>query len=563
MRITMKNMHTRRRGIAMMLVMVSIAVASILASAYLVSRDNSLAISRNSVAATQARWAALSGMETAVAILQTRAAWRTSHTNGILVDHYPVAGATLTITALDVETNQAPTANSQYLRVRATAEIDIDNDGTFDGRQSTVFLAYVPIISELSVAVGLNEFAVFALDGFEMRNDATVARWPTAPLGKLGARINIATHAQDSGKIAVIDNAACIDCTVYHSSTASGTLVNDTSGPAVAVQILPFDIPFPGSPDHGEPGSAGGSDTTINGATVTVSTNDRFDDIVVKNGAQWILQGDITIVAEHNLEVTAGSTVVIDGNVTLVVFNDLLVVQSAIELTPNSTLTVYVGDDVNLFDGYVGEVRSDNVRDSSGNEQYMDPLDIRFYTIETTGETRNWQLWANSVIKGSLHGQSMRVIIHQESAVYGRIAGQSVTIVDNGALFYDPALNPKVGYANPQSRLFDITGNLRTQYSVGFTLDSGSLQFLANATTNIIQANGKVLVPAMAPPPPPPVAAGDPTPRPVQVEYTLVTFGPDMTQWEHPNSDESGGGGGMAGGGTDLFILNGGLLPPP
>ena len=474
-----------------------------------------------------------------------------------------MAGATLTITALDVETNQAPTANSQYLRVRATAEIDIDNDGTLDGRQSTVFLAYVPIITETRVAVGLNEFAVFALDGFEMKNDSTVARWPTAPLSKLGARINIATHAQDSGEIAVTGNAACIDCTVYHSSTASGTLVNDTSGPAVALQSLPFDIPFPDSPDHGEPSSAGGSNITINGSTVITLANDRFDDIFVKNSAQWTLQGDITIVAENNLKVTAGSTVVIDGNVTLVVFNDLVVTLSSIEVTPGSTLTVYVGDDVTLTDSYIGEVRSDNVRDSSGNEQYMDPLDIRFYTIETTSETRNWQLWANSVIKGSLHGQSMRVIIHQESAVYGRIAGQSVTILDNGALFYDPALNPKVGYANPQSRLFDITGNLRTQYSVGFTLDSGSLQSLADATTNIIQANGKVLVPATAPTPPSSQAAGDPTPRPVQVEYTLVTFGLDMTQWEHPDSDESGGGGGMAGGGTDLFILNGGLLPPP
>ena len=80
----MSNMPPNRRGIAMLLVMVSIAVASILASAYLVSRDNSLAISRNSVAATQARWAAMSGLEMAIAILQTKTNWRTNHIDGML-----------------------------------------------------------------------------------------------------------------------------------------------------------------------------------------------------------------------------------------------------------------------------------------------------------------------------------------------------------------------------------------------------------------------------------------------------------------------------------------------
>ncbi len=556
----MPNMHPHRRGVAMLLVLISVAIASILASAYLVSRDNSLAISRNSVAATQARWAAMSGLETAVAILQPETDWRRNHVNGMLVDGYQVAGAALTITALDIETNQAPTADSEYLRILATAKVDIDNDGSFDGRQSTVFLAYVPVVTKPRVAVGLNEFAIFARDGFQMRNNATVARWPTAPLGRLGRRINIATHAQGSGDILITDNAACVDCTVYHSGTASGTLVDDASGPVVATTSLSFNIPFPGVPDHGEPSSAGGSDTTINGSIVTVSANDRFDDIFVTNGAQWTLQGDITIVAEHNLEITAGSTVVIDGNVTLVIFNDLDVILSSIEVTPGSTLTVYVGDDVALTDGYIGEVRSDNVRDNSGNEQYMDPLDIRLHTIETTGEIRLWKLWANSVIKGSFHGESMQVSIKQESAVYGRVAAKTVTITDNGALFYDSALDPRVGYTNPDSSLFSVAGNLETAYSLGFTLDSGSLQMLADVTGNVIHANGKAVYPMVAPPPPPPPAAGDPTPRPVPVEYILVTFGPDMTRWEHPDSDESGGGGGHAGGGTDLFEPDGGIV---
>ena len=61
-----KRTAANRRGIAMMLVLISLALATILASAYLASRDNSLAIGRNATASAAARWAALSALEIGV-----------------------------------------------------------------------------------------------------------------------------------------------------------------------------------------------------------------------------------------------------------------------------------------------------------------------------------------------------------------------------------------------------------------------------------------------------------------------------------------------------------------
>ncbi len=182
----MSSTCPQRRGIAMMLVMVSIAMASILATAYLVSRDNSVAISRNSAASMQARWASLSALETTIALLQTKTDWRLNHVNGMLLDGYQLAGATVTVTALDIEKNTAPDADSEYLRVLAVAEVDLNNDGVPDARQSTVFLVYVPVVTEPRVSVGLDEFAVFARKSFKMMNNSTLTRWATAPLNPLG-----------------------------------------------------------------------------------------------------------------------------------------------------------------------------------------------------------------------------------------------------------------------------------------------------------------------------------------------------------------------------------------
>ncbi|MDP6601968.1 MAG: hypothetical protein QGH76_06690, partial [Phycisphaerales bacterium] len=73
----MNAANTSRRGIAMMLVMVAILVTGGMALAYFGSRDNSIAIGVNVEAAARARVAAESGLDLAVAILETDSDWRT------------------------------------------------------------------------------------------------------------------------------------------------------------------------------------------------------------------------------------------------------------------------------------------------------------------------------------------------------------------------------------------------------------------------------------------------------------------------------------------------------
>ncbi len=548
-----------RRGIAMMLVMVSVAMASILATAYLVSRDNSVAISRNSAAAMQARWAALSALDTTVALFQTETDWRLNHVNGMLLDGYQLAGATVTVTALDIEKNTAPDADSEYLRVLAVAEVDLNNDGIPDAHQSTVFLVYVPVMTEPRVAVGLDEFAVFARNTFTMRNNSTLTRWATAPLNTLTGRINIGTHAEGSGAVSILDNAACIDCTVYHPDDASGTLIDDPSGPAVGENALPFDIPLPYSPGPGEPLPSGGMpDFNLNGSATTVTGSDRFDDVIVSNGSVWTLLGDLTIVVEDDLLLTTGSKMVVDGNLKLVVFDDTTLTDASIELTPGSTLVFYSADDIVLTDAYIGEQRADNIRDNTGYEQYMNPLDIRIFEFEAGMATsRIWKLQGNSVIKGTVHTEAVDFQIMNESALYGRFAGRTLTLSDNAGLFYDSSLDEQVGYTNPDSGLYNESGDLISAYTTNFTLTGLSLQILADVTGKTVLANGVVKVSSTAPQAPSAPGAGEPTPRPVQVQTTLVTFGPDMSIWEHPNSNESGAGGGAGGGGTSFFEADG------
>ena len=57
------------------------------------------------------------------------------------------------------------------------------------------------------------------------------------------------------------------------------------------------------------------------GDTDTFITDQRFQDIVIEE-AQVTLQGDITVISDDHFEIDDGSRVFIDGNVTLVSFED-------------------------------------------------------------------------------------------------------------------------------------------------------------------------------------------------------------------------------------------------
>jgi hypothetical protein len=536
------------------MVLVSLALATILASAYLASRDNSLIIGRNSTAAASARWSALSALETSVAILQTETDWRTSHTGGVLLDSYPLAGATITVTARDLETDAPPTAASEYVEVTARATVDIDGDGTADGIQETKFEAYVPTVAGNRVALDLSEFAVFVDHDIIMNDSTTIARWSTAPLSALGRRIKLGTQGTGSSDIDVRDNAACIDTTVYYQTGASSSIVANATGPPILEVEQPFEIPFWPGPPPGVPDPDGSTPPDLRpgtGDTVTITSDKRYDDIVVEE-AELLLQGDITVVCDDLLEIDDQSKCYIDGNVTLVAFGDFEVKDAAfIELRDGATLTVFVGDDIEIRSGYIGEERPNGDRDHTGNAPYMDPLRVKIYSIDHTAvDYHTWIVEENSVVKGTIYGKPVRLNLHNDSAIYGRVATYDLDMWNNSGLFYDHALDEQQGYTNDDSLLInESTGDLDTAYLTLASLDPSSVQALADATDTFIHANGTITVPSTAVPVDPP-GPGDPTPRPVLVQYEITTFGMDMSEWERAHTDPAvpAGGGGSGGG---------------
>ena len=521
----------------MMLVLVSVFMATILAASYLASRDNSVPIARNISNAAVARWAALSGVETAVAILQTETDWRNNHTAGKLLDQYPLAGALVTLEARDIVSDGPPTDTSEYLELTVTATVD-------GVTQIATARAYVPAAAPSGVvAVDQSEFAIFAGDDIFLHDNATISRWPQAPQNELGRRLLLATQSTGSGSIVIDGNAACLDATLYHEVGASGSLVLN-SGPAIETVELLDEIPFPDAPGPGVtyPFTTS-NDLDMTSDTDVFSTDRRFEDGDMVN-SHLTLQGNMILIIEDDLVLNNDSKILIDGNVTLVVFNDLYLDNgSSIELAPGAQLAIFFGDTIRLTNSYIGEDRPDDTRDNSGYAPYMDPRRILVFSIDDTGKTARWiRLLQNSVLKGTIYAPTMDCDIRNDSALYGSVAAIDIELTENGAIFYDHGLDLRSGYSNPASPLFDgAGGDIDSPFLGMSSLDPATLEAVATSMSIHILAFGETYGPGPPVSPPPDPTA--PTPRTIPVQYHLVSFGTDMSQAEESLAGGPSGGG--------------------
>jgi hypothetical protein len=223
----------------------------------------------------------------------------------------------------------------------------------------------------------------------------------------------------------------------------------------------------------------------------------------------------------------------------MVVWGDLVIDTASIELKAGAKLTLFVRGDgataVDLKDAYIGNLRADSTRDATGKSPYMDPERALIFSMPASSP-KPWLLDRNTVVKASVYApDASSFTLSQQSAVYGRVASRVVAMTGDAALFYDPSLNDRVGYCYSGSALWDTNDRLKNEFKTLASLDASLLQSIADTLGTIIAALTKgdpAYKPASSPTAPPAVGPTDPTPRPIEVEYELVTFGNALDAWE-------------------------------
>jgi hypothetical protein len=510
------NGSNARRAFAMMLILISLAIATILATAYLASRDNSAIIGANIMSGASAKAAAMATLKTGVAILETETNWRSNHTNGVVFANASLAGASVDLRFMDLITGDPPHSNTTEIAITATARVS--------GIQETITAhAHVPP-PEKSPDVDFSEFGIFGTQKVTIKDTSLLGPWRTSPRAILGKPLKIGTTSTDAGAITVSDNGVALDGIAFHVPGASNMIVSNTGPRTVHLTSLPDTVLVPTPPSSGAtlvsspaPGSLSRS-----GGSATLAADRRYDEVTVRSSGVLTLDS-MTLIVQDDLELDSGGCMVIRGNVTIVVFDDVTISNScSIELETGATLEFFIGDSMSMSGGGITERDTGVVRDVSGSADWIDPSRIKIYGHQS--RQSSWSITSGSVVKGELYAPTNVVSIDTASAVYGRVLAREVHLSNSGSVFYDHMLDSDNGYTVFDSVVYESNGMIHPAIKSLATLDEAQV---ATVKAIVRAANSTV-----SPPPP----AGAPTPRTIKVTYEIVSLSSDVKNWENKAS---------------------------
>ena len=100
-KIGARSRVVRRRGVALLLALMAVAIAATLAASFIGAQSTTIGITRNVQDHAKARHVAESGLELAIAHIRSNSTWRTDHPNGTWVTDESFGPGTFTIVGVD------------------------------------------------------------------------------------------------------------------------------------------------------------------------------------------------------------------------------------------------------------------------------------------------------------------------------------------------------------------------------------------------------------------------------------------------------------------------------
>ncbi len=471
-----------RSGMAILLVIVAVAAAAVIGSAYVANRLNAPQVVRNVNGGAQARYLADSGADLATAIMECETFdWRLVQTNGVLVSNLPLAGGTVTIRVSDVS-GAVPDSSCEYPVVTASG-----SSGSMKQAVAAQVHAPLPERVKEEVTVDLSEFAVFGAASIEVTG-GWIARWEASPRGALGLPVNLGTNGLVDGALRLRATARCPDGVGFTMAAATANVLADdqSGGPIPRVNFSNNEaalLPAPPTPSLGGLTWAAARNPTITTSTSIVSTGDkRYGSLTIDGGTLRVDLGGAhrTMGITGNLALNNGGVLSLEnGQLDLVIQGALNMFNaSTIELGAGATLRIFLGGTMSIDDSVVGLPVSvtQSTRDArSGLSTYFDPQRCTIYRITSINSvdlnlldlddaaawiwsdatSKSWMINNKSYICARVYGHSKADIsLNSRAAVFGNVVGRTISMSTEGAVYYDHVLDRGNGYTSPQSRLY-------------------------------------------------------------------------------------------------------------
>lgn len=471
--------HRTRRGLAMMLVVIALAVGTVITGVALSSRSLAPELGENAESAASAKWSAESAAQYAVAALQTNLDLDTL-TDGAMLSNFALAGGSVDVVVTDLEGNP-PTDEDREVVVTVSASVD----GIPAVTRRIVALKPTPYQAP-EVDPYLSEFTLFANEGLTVHKEAKVGKWELSPEGKSVKPPKIGAGFSSLASVNIDPESGIDGAALFVDASASLSLEMILSDRRLSEAAkLPIDIPA----RHASVPAAvsalrlGGttSFTYDQKETTTVFPHNReyAGTLTVYDGATLVLDEAVSpAYAFSGLVVNKDACLIIRGDVDVEINGSMYVMdESLIHVEPGGRLDLFVRGNVVFNKGAIG-VGPEAIDEIGGDprklSQYARPDTVRILSPTGSYPNQNFTMDSKALVVASVHmpATSFRI---KESTLIGRVTAKAINIDDKAVVLADSRLDNQKGYTNLDSSMYNEDGTLCSDV---FDLLSGVLAVL-------------------------------------------------------------------------------------
>ncbi|HVS70708.1 MAG TPA: hypothetical protein VHQ47_05590 [Phycisphaerae bacterium] len=400
----------RRRGVAMLLVMVGLVVCSILVAGFLSSQGTSIGIAHNERDAEIARNYAQSGIDMCYWLVVNRSDWRTNMNPGAWLTNYPIGSGTVSVTTADGAGNSSFTTDpTQPLLVTST--------GSCNGRSFTVSASITPTGGGTVFGGG-----AFTLGQLILHNTAAIDSFNSsvAPYNILfpGSNALFSTNYSGSGALTMDGLSVFRGSFLGGPTSLLGSIVQSILGLLIPTNVsVETQVYIPG---HIIPPNTAGLTTYGAKTLLTNGVLAPGEYTSVTNTKVMTLNTSGTYHITGNLTSTVGSISVSDG-VNAVVEIDGATSVGAISVKGAGMLTLYVNGS-STFSGSIS---------SAGGAANM-----RIFGMSSAS---NITLQGATSITAVVFAPQASVYLTDSSKLSGSVIAHDITADKSSGIHYDEA----------------------------------------------------------------------------------------------------------------------------
>lgn len=435
-----------RRGAALLLVLVALAVGLLLVATWLDGRRESVPIAQRVASGAVVRLAAASGLDLATATIDAEDDWRTAIDDGRFAEGVDLAGADCMFTVVDADTDARPGHGTVRLRIACTARLD-EVSATVE-RILDVGTAH-PVLD-----LGLSETAIVVDRTLRMNDASALLPWTARPgdaegplvVGSLDGRIDA---------VVVADAAITLDAAVLELAER-GPSISDGG-----LRRLPDRLPAPTAPVVPGPDPERTLPSRAPIDLVTAPEGDIVSARVrVPGGTQLVVDGDRVVrslgdvVLEHGAEVRVES-----GTLVLDAVRDLSIRGAEIVVADGARLVLRAGRELRIEDAVIVP---DSIDPSSAAGE-VPPLDrdvarSLLATLATPGASI--EIGGRSAVVLAIVAPEGDVVVEDDAVLHGRILAADVELRHHATVYARPDDGRVIGLTTPVGPHRDDDGRL-------------------------------------------------------------------------------------------------------